>query len=123
MARTTPEQRIANYERRYRELAAQLADIGLVSAGSVTRRYTRCTSPGCKCRADPPQPHGPYWQWTRKIDGKTVTRRLTPAEATLYREWIANDRRMRHLIEQMRNVAAKAQALRLDQASAQKAKV
>ena len=27
MARTTPEQRLANYERRYRELAAQLADI------------------------------------------------------------------------------------------------
>ncbi len=123
MARTTPEQRIANYERRYRELAAQLADVGLVSAGSVTRRYTRCTSPGCKCRADPPQPHGPYWQWTRKVDGKTVTRRLTPAEATLYREWIANDRRMRRLIEQMRNVAAKAQALRLDQATAQKSKV
>lgn len=123
MARTSPEQRIANYERRYRELAAQLADIGLVSTGSVTRRYTRCTSPGCKCRADPPQPHGPYWQWTHKIDGKTVTRRLTPAEAKLYREWIDNDRRMRRLIDQMRNVAAKAQTLRLNQASHQTSKV
>lgn len=119
MARTTPEQRLANYERRYRDLAAQLGEIGLISSGSVTRRYTRCTSPGCKCRADPPRPHGPYWQWTRKIDGKTVTRRLTPAEAKLYREWIANDRRMRRLIEQMRNVAAKAADLRLTQAAQQ----
>lgn len=123
MARTSPEQRIANYERRYRELAAQLADIGLVSSGSVTRRYTRCASPGCKCRADPPQPHGPYWQWTRKVDGKTVTRRLTSAEAKLYREWIDNDRRMRRLIDQMRTVAAKAQTLRLDQASQRTSKV
>lgn len=117
MARTTPQQRLSNYERRYRELAAQLADIGLISSGSITRRYTRCTTPGCKCRADPPRPHGPYWQWTRKIDGKTVTRRLTPAEAKLYREWIDNDRRMRRLIDQMRNVAAKAADLRLAQAS------
>jgi hypothetical protein len=119
----TPQHRLDAYERRYRELAAQLADIGMISAGTLTRRYTRCTSPGCKCRADPPQPHGPYWQWTRKIDGKTVTRRLTPAEAKLYREWIANDRRMRRLIDQMRTVAAKAADIRLAQASQQAPKV
>lgn len=117
MARTTPEQRLARYEDRYRELATQLAEIGMISAGSLTRRYTRCTSPGCKCRADPPQPHGPYWQWTRKIDGRTVTRRLTPAEAKLYREWINNDRRMRRIIDRMRTVAAKAAEIRLTQAS------
>lgn len=111
----TPEQRLASYENRYRQLAAQLADIGMISAGTLTRRYTRCTSPGCKCRADPPQPHGPYWQWTRKIDGKTVTRRLTPAEAKLYHEWIANDRRLRRIIDQMRTTAAKAAEIRLTQ--------
>lgn len=123
MARTSPEQRLATYERRYRELAAQLADIGMISAGSLTRRYTRCTSPGCKCRADPPQPHGPYWQWTRKIDGKTNTRRLTPTEAKLYRRWIANDRRMRRIIEQMRTIAAKAADVHLTQAASQDPKV
>ena len=68
---------LADYEQRYRELAAELATIGLIHSGSVTRRYTRCATPGCKCHADPPQPHGPYYQWTAKINGKTVTRRLT----------------------------------------------
>jgi hypothetical protein len=116
MART-PAQRLASYEDRYRQLAAQLAEIGMISAGTLTRRYTRCTSPGCKCRADPPQPHGPYWQWTRKIDGKTVTRRLTPTEAKLYRDWIANDRRLRRTIDQMRVVAAKAAEIHLNQTS------
>ncbi len=52
--------------------------------------------------ADPPQRHGPYYQLTRKIDGKTTTRRLTPSEAELYHDWINNDRRMRHVINQMR---------------------
>lgn len=114
MARTA-EQRLASYENRYRQLAGQLADIGMISAGTLTRRYTRCTSPGCKCRADPPQPHGPYWQWTRKIDGKTVTRRLSTAEAKLYREWITNDRQLRRIIDQMRTTAAKAAEIRLTQ--------
>ena len=39
MART-PEQRLASYEHRYRQLAAQLAEIGMISAGTLTRRYT-----------------------------------------------------------------------------------
>lgn len=112
MARN-PQQRLAAYDDRYRRLAAQLAEIGPISAGTLTRRYTRCTSPGCKCNADPPRPHGPYWQLTRKIDGKTVTRRLTPAQAKLYREWIANDRRLRRTIDQMRTIAAKANEIRL----------
>ncbi len=108
MARATAKERLANYERRYRELASQLADIGLISSGSITRRYTHCATPGCKCNGDPPQPHGPYYQWTAKVHGKTVTRRLSAEEAKLYQEWIDNDRRMRRVIQQMRQLASKA---------------
>lgn len=108
MAKTSAADRLAGYERQYRELAAQIADVGIIASGSVTRRYTRCTSPGCRCNADPPAPHGPYWQWTAKVDGKTVTRRLTAREAALYQEWIGNDRRVRALLAKMRTVAAKA---------------
>ena len=113
MARTSPQQRLAAYQRRYRELAEQLAGIGLISSGSVTRRYTHCATPGCRCHADPPQPHGPYYQWTTKVNGKTVTRRLNAREATLYKEWIANDRKMRQLITEMRQIAAKAGEIQL----------
>lgn len=59
--------------------------------------------------------HGPYWQWTTKIDGKTVNRRLTPEQADLYTEWIDNDRRLRDILKQMREVAEKAIKLRLAQ--------
>ena len=117
MPPTTTAERLADYEQRYHELTAQLATIGLIQSGSITRRYTRCGTPGCKCHADPPQPHGPYYQWTAKINGKTVTRRLSETEAKLYQEWIDNDRRLRHLIQQMRQVAAKATELKLKQAA------
>ena len=107
--------RLAEHEKRYGELAAELATIGMIHAGSVTRRYTYCGTTGCRCHAEPPQPHGPYYQWTAKVNGKTVTRRLSEAEAELYQEWIDNDRRMRRLIAQMRQVAAKAAELRLSE--------
>ena len=48
-----------------------------------------------------------------KVNGKTVNRRLTQAEAELYQEWIDNDRRQRAIITQMRELAAKATELLL----------
>src|ERR1035438_6539679 len=154
MPPTNTTERLADYEQRYHELAAQIATIGLIHSGSLTRRYTHCATPGCtchadpppapppkppppalpppgtpprrythcatpgcKCHADPPQPDGPYYQWTAKINGKTVTRRLNETEADLYQEWIDNDRQLRALIQQMREVAAKATELKLKQAA------
>jgi hypothetical protein len=108
MAMTTVAERLEEYHRRHRELAAQIAEIGIIASGSVTRRSTRFTSVACRCNADPPAPHGPYWQWTAKVSGKTVNNRLTTKEAKLYQAWVGNDRRIRGLLDQMRTVDAKA---------------
>lgn len=110
MARTTATQ-LAGYQRRYRDLAERIAEIGFIAGGSITHRQTRCGKTNCRCHGDPPQLHGPYYQWTAKVDGKTVTRRLTQDQAQLYQQWISNDRQLRALIEQMRQVAAKATEL------------
>jgi hypothetical protein len=102
---------ISRLQRQYRRLAAQLAEIGFIATGTVVRRSTRCGTPGCRCHADPPQLHGPYYQWTTKVAGKTVTRRLTEREAELYQEWIANNRQLRQLVTQMRQISARAAEL------------
>ncbi len=102
------QERLAAYQRRYQDLARQLADVGLVHGGSLPRRYTRCASPGCRCQAGSPSLHGPYWQWTAKVAGKTVTRRLTDTEAALYAGWITSDRQLRLLAAEMRQAAAAA---------------
>lgn len=114
---------LADFERRYRELVAELADIGLIRSGSLASRYNYCGKANCRCHGDPPEPHGPYFQWTAKVDGKTVNRRLNAQQAELYREWIANDRRLRAIIDQMREIAAKATELILQQARDSQAKV
>lgn len=111
--------RLANYERRYQELATQLADIGYIAADSLALRHNRCGNTGCRCHGDPPQMHGPYWQWTAKVNGKTVNRRLTQYEAGLYQECIDNDRRHRALVAKMREIAAKATELLLKENSRQ----
>jgi hypothetical protein len=109
--RADPVARLAACEARYHELAQSLADIGFIAVGSVTQRFTHCNKPGCRCGADPPRLHGPYYQWTTKVAGRTVTRRLNEREAALYEEQIANGRQLRHLIAEMRKVADEARKL------------
>jgi hypothetical protein len=106
---------LVDYERRYHELLEALADIGFVRSGSVAPRYNYCGKATCRCHGDPPEPHGPYLQWTAKVDGKTVNRRLSPEEAELYRQWIANDRRLRAMLDELRTVAAEATDLIIEE--------
>ena len=97
----------ADHREQARQIATELAQIartGQVLPGSITERHTRCGKPGCACQADPPRPHGPYWQWTRKIAGKTITRRLTPAQTERYQPWIENDRRIRELLTRLEQI-------------------
>ncbi len=82
-------------------LLTQIAQLGFCLPGTLTKRYTRCSSPGCRCRADPPELHGPYHSWTRKITGKTVTRTLTPDQARRYKPWFDNARQLRALNAQI----------------------
>jgi len=98
-----------DYERkRYEDLKRTIADIGFIRRGSLVRRFMPCGKPGCRCQADPPELHGPYYQWTRKVHGKTVTVRLNEAEAQLFAEWIGNDRHLRRILAQMERVSLKA---------------
>lgn len=106
--RADPAEALAACEDRYRDLARSLAEIGFIASGSVTRRLTHCNKAGCRCGADPPRLHGPYYQWTAKVAGRTVTRRLSATEAALYSEWIANDRRLRRIVNDMRKIADEA---------------
>lgn len=84
-----------------RQIATELAAIarsGKVLPGTISSRRTHCGHPGCRCMADPPQPHGPYWQWTRKVAAKTVGRWLSADQAADYEPWVANHRRIRELL-------------------------
>jgi hypothetical protein len=113
MSGTSTNQRLARVRRRYEELLKEIGETGYIASGSLASRYNRCGKPNCRCHADPPQLHGPYWHWTAKVDGKTVNRRLTDAEAEIYQQWIANDRRLRSLVDELRDVAHEAIELML----------
>jgi len=90
---------------RYEALAGELASVGVIASGSLVLRTHRCGKANCAWMADPPRLHGPYWHLTTKVAGKTGPGQLSETEASAYQEWIANDRRLRALIDELRAVA------------------
>lgn len=89
-------------------LAQQLGEAGFALPGTVLVRSYACGKRNCRCHADPPQLHGPYIQWTRKIDQKTVTRRLTDEQWERYKDWFDNAKRLRALLAELEALSLEA---------------
>lgn len=66
----------SNARARFEELKKQILELGFVRPGSLVRRYMPCGNPSCRCMGSPPRLHGPYYQWSYKIAGKSCTVRL-----------------------------------------------
>ncbi len=102
MTPPTPEE-----HRNRQQLLTQIAQLGFCLLGTLTERRTRCSSPGCRCRQDPPTLHGPYYSWTRKINGKTVTRTLSAQQAQRYAPWFQDARQLRALTAELEALSLK----------------
>lgn len=85
-------------------IAAELAAAGFALPGTLTVRAYACGKPSCRCHADPPRLHGPYAEWTRKINGKTVTRRLSPAQLAEYQPLFDNAKKIRTLLAELQHL-------------------
>jgi hypothetical protein len=94
-------------------LAESLAHIGYLWPGTVQRQMLTCGKPQCACHRDSRARHGPYYYWTSKKMGKTVSRKLTREEAEILQAWIENRRTADATLKRMMGVSKHALALTL----------
>ena len=76
----------------YRRLRARLAKVGWVALGSVLERKL-------------PGGGGPRYQWSRRVQGKTVTVALSPEQFAWLKAAIGNQRKAEELLAQMHRLA------------------
>ena len=87
------------------QIAAELAAAaGPALPGTLTVRAYACGKPGCRCHAAPPRLHGPYAEWTRKIGGQTVTRRLTIQQLAAWQPLFDNAKKLRALLAELQEL-------------------
>lgn len=93
---------VEKMRRRHARLAQKLSRTGLIAQGTITERTIE--------RQDKNEPgntrkYGPYYQWTFKSKGKTVTVNLSKAQVKYYKRAIENHRRMEAIVTEMRELS------------------
>ena len=90
---------VEELERRIAATKRQLAKVGELRPGILTKQYNVCGKAGCRCKATPPQRHGPYLQlgWTR--NGKSTTRFVRREELGTVRKQTKNYARLQELVK------------------------
>lgn len=108
------ERQLARLRARFETRACELAQVGFMIRGSIIERFSRCGTAGCACHDDPPKLHGPYWQWTTKVKGKTVTRNLSDEQKRRYQEWMDNAKRVDQIVADLFELSTQADVLLRD---------
>lgn len=68
-------------QRKVESIKRQLREMGAFLPGSLSKQYNVCGNPTCRCK-DPGRPrrHGPYWQLSFTVNGRSSTRFIKPGE-------------------------------------------
>ena len=92
-------------ERLRTELYRELSRVGDFRPGSLNEVRRKCGKPNCACAAPDHPGHGPQYNLTRKVDGRTRARHLRPGpELEKIRREVAEYQRFRDLVGQVTEV-------------------
>src|ERR1700686_1174414 len=86
--------------RRIKRIKTELAALGDLRPGALSEQYNVCRTPGCRCKADPPQKHGPYHQLSYSHHGRSRSENIRPEHIAAVNAQIANYHTLRGLIDQ-----------------------
>jgi hypothetical protein len=94
----TSKNGVRKLQEQYRQLKQEVLQVGLIALGTITPRTITRRDPEDKRRK---KTYGPYYQWTYKVQGKTVTVNLTKDQAVEFQKAIENQRRLDAILAKM----------------------
>jgi hypothetical protein len=87
-------------EARIEKIKERIVELGELRPGSLSRQYNVCGTPGCRCKADPPQKHGPYYQLSFTRRGKSSSQFVRREDLLRIKRQLRNYERLRKLIDE-----------------------
>ena len=107
-------------ERRIERIQRELARLGDLRPGTLSKQYNVCGVAGCRCKASPPKKHGPYYQLSFTRKGKSSSRFVRREEISAVRRQLANYAKLRKLIDEWIDRGIELSTLRLEAERAQR---
>jgi hypothetical protein len=88
-------------------LKTKINNLDYISVGTLAKIYKQCGKASCRCSQSKVQWHGPYYIWTRKEKGKTITKSLSAEQAKHCKNAIKNMKRLNQYIQKWKNDSVK----------------
>jgi hypothetical protein len=85
---------------RIEQIKAEIATLGALRPGTLTRQYNVCGTPGCRCKDDPAHRHGPYYQLSYTWHGKSRSEFVREPEVARVEEQVRTYARLRSLVDE-----------------------
>lgn len=95
-------------EKRIEHLRERITALDYICSGTLLQRTKVCGKPTCRCAHDPTARHGPYYEWSRREQGRLVHSVLSSAQARRFVRAIRNYRRIQRLLEQWERESVRA---------------
>jgi hypothetical protein len=86
--------------RRIAQIKTELAQLGPLRPGHLSQQYNVCGTPGCRCKAEPPEKHGPYYQISYTWQGKSTSQFVRRENLTAVQQQLRNYERLRALVDE-----------------------
>ena len=99
--------------RQIERVKGQLAALGDLRPGSLSTQYNVCGTPGCRCKASPPEKHGPYYQVSFTRKGKSSSKFVRKQDLPAVRRELKNYEGMKALVDRWIDLATELSNLRL----------
>jgi hypothetical protein len=81
------------------QLKQAVVGLGDLRPGKLSQQYNVCGKAECRCKADPPQKHGPYYQLSFTRNGKSSSQFVRQEDLAVVRQQLRNYQRLRELVD------------------------
>jgi len=93
---------------RFRQALQELQQLDYFLKGTMLKRMMKCGRSQCACSRDPAKRHGPYFEWTYKVKGKTVNVKLSPEAAPFYKAATKQHRKLKLVLARLERLSKTA---------------
>ena len=100
-------------EKRIQIIKQQISQLGDLRPGALSKQYNICGNPNCRCKADPPVKHGPYYQISFTRHGKSSSQFVREEDLIEVQQQLENYRLLRDLVDEWVTLSAQLSSLRL----------
>ena len=87
-------------EARIGRIKREISELDGIHPGSLSQQYNVCGNAQCRCKADPPQKHGPYHQVSFTWRGKNTSRFVRKDDLKRVKREVTNYKRLRELTDE-----------------------